>query len=150
MRSCSDGWSRQRDRSVVPGTDKRCQCRVTLKVNRETGSAHGCRFRYAHASRSRGTSLAARIMAPPPGVTVTASLLVWNLMAPVVMMTAEAAPQANAIDPIPPTTIERALVDRGCNSPALIASADADARQRCADAQLALLRGDFGVNLKRV
>ena len=56
---------------------------------------------------------------------------------------------ADVADPPPPTAIERALVERGCNIPAL-ATADLDTRQRCFDTQLALLRDDFGLNLKKL
>jgi hypothetical protein len=76
-------------------------------------------------------------------------LLVWSLAAPFAVMMSGAAQQADAIDPPPPTPIERALVERGCSTPAMLA-AEPDVRQRCADAQLGLLRDDFGINLKRL
>jgi hypothetical protein len=80
---------------------------------------------------------------------VTASLLVWSLSAPFAVMTLGAA-QAGAVDPAPPTAIERALVERGCSSPAVNMPGQEGARDRCVDAQIALLRADFGVNLKRL
>ena len=77
-----------------------------------------------------------------------ASLLVWSLSAPFAVMTLGAA-QADPVDPAPPTAIERALVERSCSSPAANMPQES-ARERCVDAQLALLRADFGVNLKRL
>jgi hypothetical protein len=63
-------------------------------------------------------------------------------------MMSGAGQQTDAIDP-PPSPLERALAERGCSTPAMLA-AEPDVRQRCADTQLALLRDDFGVNLKRL
>jgi hypothetical protein len=64
-------------------------------------------------------------------------------------MTLGAPPQAGAADAAPPSAIERALADRACISPAILA-ADADTRQHCIDTQLVLLRDAFGVDLKRL
>jgi len=80
---------------------------------------------------------------------VTPALLVLSLAVPFATMAQGASAQpTDAIDPAP-TAIERALTERACMIPSL-ATADADARQRCVDAQLGLLRADFGVNLKRI
>lgn len=80
---------------------------------------------------------------------MTSSLLVWSLAAPFALALGT-TPQTDAIDPAPPTVIEQALVERACNTPALTISGDGDARQRCMDAQLSLLRAEYGVNLKRM
>jgi len=80
---------------------------------------------------------------------VTPSLLVWSLAAPFAVMMSGAGQQVDATDSPPPTPLERALAERGCSTPSMLA-AEPDVRQRCADTQLALLRDDFGVNLKRL
>jgi uncharacterized Zn finger protein (UPF0148 family) len=80
---------------------------------------------------------------------VTAWLFAWSLSAPLAVMTLGTA-QIDAVDPPPPTAIERALVERACNTPAANMPGQDGARQQCTDTQLALLRGDFGVNLKRL
>jgi hypothetical protein len=123
---------------------------VTLKVSTRHGSAQECRFRVRRRVSPGGHfACVMDAQSAPSGACVTASLLVWSLSAPFAVMTLGAA-QVDPVDPPPPTPIESALVERGCNTPAANMPGQETARERCVDAQLALLRADFGVNLKRL
>jgi DnaJ-domain-containing protein 1 len=80
---------------------------------------------------------------------VTAAILAWSLATPLAVMIAGGT-QPDAVDGAPASAIEYALSERACMAVPSAAIADADARQRCMDAQLSLLRTDFGRDLQRL
>jgi DnaJ-domain-containing protein 1 len=76
------------------------------------------------------------------------ALVVGAVAAPVAVSALGTAPLGDAPDADPPTAIELALIQHRCNLTDT-SSAGADA-QRCLDAQLLVLRADFGRNLVRL
>jgi len=81
---------------------------------------------------------------------MTSSSVVWSVMAPFAMMALGSAPQVDAQDPLPPTAIEEALIERACSMLPSASFADSDAHTRCRNAQLQQLRSDFGRDLRRL
>lgn len=81
---------------------------------------------------------------------MTPALVVSSLAAPLAAMLLGVGFQGDAAEAAPQSAIEAALTERACALQPSYAMADADARQRCTDAQLQLLRVDFGRDLRRL
>jgi hypothetical protein len=81
---------------------------------------------------------------------MTFSSVVWSLTTPFAMMALGSAPQVDAQDPNPPTAIEQALIERTCSAVPSGRTFETDPHVRCLGAQIALLRADFGRDLRRL
>lgn len=88
--------------------------------------------------------------AAPPAFPASVQPILWSLITPLVVVTLGTGLQVGTPDPSEHTALEQALIEHACIATRPAGAPGTDAHQDCLDAQLLVLRTDFGRDLSRL